>query len=115
MSVDGPLTPMRSYGNPGQPTRPRRPSWAAETLNVRVLLEHSGLQVPSSRRYSVSPISYQEQPARKQSVRRKRSRSELKEYGAQQQNLHEIAREMLVNGDDGAAVRSKGVNGESAD
>lgn len=92
-----------------------RSSWAADTLNVRVLLEHSGHPPPpTSRRYSVSPVSYQEPPARKRSVRRKRSRSELKDYGAQQ-NLHEIARGTLKNGDDGGGVRSKEGNGSVAD
>ncbi|CAI6268292.1 unnamed protein product [Periconia digitata] len=112
--ADGPITPLRPYANPSQQTAPRRPSWAAEMLNVRVLLEHSDHQAASSRRYSISPMSYHEQPARKQSVRRKRSRSELKEYGAQQQNLHETAREALVNGDGGGVVRARGVKGKSS-
>ncbi|ORY15739.1 hypothetical protein BCR34DRAFT_163546 [Clohesyomyces aquaticus] len=73
-----------------------RHSWAPETLNVRVVLEPSVSQSPSSRRYSGSPINSQEQ-VRHRSIRRTRSRSGLKEYGAQQA-LQEIARETQNTG-----------------
>ncbi|KAF2677603.1 hypothetical protein K458DRAFT_423862 [Lentithecium fluviatile CBS 122367] len=91
--LDQPFTPTRRYTAPGQQPAPSRQSWAPDTLNVRVMLEHSYPHSPSTRRYSGSPLSHLD-PVRHHSVRRKRSRSELKEYGAQQA-LHEIARETL--------------------
>jgi len=57
--------------------------WLPDTLNVRVTLEHGTPHSPSVRRYSESPLGHQD-PARRQSIRRRRSRSELKEYGIQQ-------------------------------
>ncbi|KAF2107606.1 hypothetical protein BDV96DRAFT_606442 [Lophiotrema nucula] len=104
MASQQPSTPTRRQSIAGQtlnqnqasyptPTRPQ--SWAIpETLNVRVTLEHSP-QSSSSNRYSGSPAPGS--PYRQHSVRRKRSRSGLKEYGAQQA-LREIANENL-NGD----------------
>ncbi|KAF2713578.1 hypothetical protein K504DRAFT_369944 [Pleomassaria siparia CBS 279.74] len=72
-----------------------RHNWAPETLNVRVLLEHNSPQPLSSRRLSGSGAS--NDATRQQSIRRRRSRSELKKYGAQQA-LHEIARDTLKGG-----------------
>jgi hypothetical protein len=76
-----------------QQPAPNRQSWAPDTLNVRVMLEHTYPHSPSGRRYSSSPLSPLE-PTRHPSIRRRRSRSELKEYGAQQA-LREIARETI--------------------
>lgn len=64
-----------------------RYSWAPETMNVRVLIEHANAHVNANdmatRRYSGSPASYQTHE-RRRSIRRTRSRTGLKEYGAQQ-------------------------------
>lgn len=68
-----------------------RHSWApeAQTLNVRVLLEHSTPppRSPASRRYSASPVNNllnNLDGTRQHSIRRRRSQSRLKEYSAQQ-------------------------------
>ncbi|KAF2032938.1 hypothetical protein EK21DRAFT_86669 [Setomelanomma holmii] len=72
----------------------QRHSWAPEDLNVRVVLEHQyPRQVVGPRRYSMSPLSGQE-PSRYPSVRRRKSRTGLKEYGAKQA-LQEMANEAL--------------------
>lgn len=97
VALDQPFTPRNRYTVTGQqpasaPT-PKRQSWAPDTLNVRVMLEHSSPRSPSARRYPGSPLSYQE-PTRRHSIRRRRSRSELKEYSAQQA-LQDIARDTL--------------------
>lgn len=81
-------TPPRSRGRPMQPQAPtsgvERYSWAPENLNVRVVLEHQHPQgTPDARRYSYSPLSNPE-PTRYPSIRRQKSRTGLKEYGAQQ-------------------------------
>lgn len=60
-----------------------RNSWGPDTLNVRVLLEHSNSQSPSSRRYSGSPRGSQE-PFLHRSIRRSKSRTGLNEYSTQQ-------------------------------
>ncbi|KAF2737175.1 hypothetical protein EJ04DRAFT_130080 [Polyplosphaeria fusca] len=99
---------MRASPNPQQPSTPpriqkssdqsyasHRHSWIPETVNVRVMLEHASPTSSSSRRYSGSPINGE--PYRQRSLRRTRSRTGLKEYGAQQA-LQEMARENL-NGD----------------
>ncbi|KAF2638378.1 hypothetical protein P280DRAFT_83530 [Massarina eburnea CBS 473.64] len=90
---------------PHQAPAQHRQSWAPDTLNVRVLLEHSSPRPSSARRYSASPDSYQE-PAHTHSIRRKRSRPELKAFGAQQ-TLH-VARETLK--ENNLATRSDYMN-----
>lgn len=78
-----------------------RHSWAPENLNVRVVLEHQYPQRSSdSRRYSYSPLSNVE-PVRHPSIRRRKSRTGLKEYSAQQA-LQDLAHETLNNKDTGA-------------
>lgn len=86
------ITPTRSTRSSGRHPSNRH-SWVPETVNVRVMLEHSSPRSPSLRRYSGSPINNLE-PLRHHSIRRRRSRSELKEYGAQQA-LHDTARAAL--------------------
>ncbi|KAF1955244.1 hypothetical protein CC80DRAFT_415570 [Byssothecium circinans] len=114
IALDLPFTPTRRFTAPRQPPAQNRQSWAPDsnTINVRVLLEHSSPQSDSTRRYSVSPISSQE-PTRTHSVRRKRSRSELKEYGAQQQALHEVARDTLKEKEHGSPLRFSRTNGSA--
>ncbi|OCL06639.1 hypothetical protein AOQ84DRAFT_390049 [Glonium stellatum] len=68
-----------------------RNSWCPDTLNVRVLLEHSNSQSPSSHRYSGSPRSGQE-PLRHRSIRRSKSRTGLNEFSAQQA-AHDFTRD----------------------
>jgi hypothetical protein len=71
-----------------------RHNWAPENLNVRVVLEHQYPQQPSDpRRFSLSPLSNQD-PARQPSIRRRKSRTGLKEYGAKQA-LQELAPDSL--------------------
>lgn len=85
-----PLSPTPT--TPQNPTRrtarqastpQNRHSWAPENLNVRVVLEHQYPQGMEARRFSYSPLSNQE-PVRYPSIRRRKSRSGLKEYGAKQ-------------------------------
>ncbi|KAF9731093.1 hypothetical protein PMIN03_011458 [Paraphaeosphaeria minitans] len=86
-----PMSPekqINTWGQPSGPTpasapTPQRQLVLPESLNVRVTLEHSTPRSPATHRYSRSPISSQD-PARQHSIRRRRSQSELKEYGVQQ-------------------------------
>ncbi|KAF2450804.1 hypothetical protein P171DRAFT_146811 [Karstenula rhodostoma CBS 690.94] len=87
-----------SGGAPASAPTPQRQFGLPETLNVRVTLEHTNSRSPATYRYSGSPISNQE-PARRHSIRRRRSRSELKKYGVQQA-LQALAGDTLKdNGD----------------
>jgi hypothetical protein len=90
--LDQPVTPTRRNISTSQQPASNRSIWGADTLNVRVMLEHTYPQSPSGRRYSSPPLNHQE-PTRLRSIRRRRSRSELKQYGAQQA-LQEMAREV---------------------
>jgi hypothetical protein len=101
-----PMSPekqMNTWGQQSGPTpasalAPQRQLTLPETLNIRVTLEHSTPRSPTTYRYSGSPISGQD-PARQHSIRRRRSRSELKEYGVQQA-LQALAGDTLKeNGD----------------
>lgn len=101
-----PMSPERQINTWGQqqgPTpasvpAPQRQLILPETLNVRVTLEHTSARSPTTYRYSGSPINH-EDPARRHSIRRRRSRSELKEYGVQQA-LQALAGDTLrENGD----------------
>ncbi|KAL1612192.1 hypothetical protein SLS60_000416 [Paraconiothyrium brasiliense] len=101
-----PMTPEKQITARGQqpaPTpasapAPQRQFVLPETLNVRVTLEHSSPRSPNTYRYSGSPTNSQD-PARQHSIRRRRSRSELKEYGVQQA-LQALAGDTLKeNGD----------------
>ncbi|KAF2868664.1 hypothetical protein BDV95DRAFT_118753 [Massariosphaeria phaeospora] len=83
----------RTYRASRQDSAPNRHSWAPETLNVRVMVEHSSPPSTSSRRYSGSPASNQD-PTRQRSIRRRRSRTGLNQYSAQQA-LQDIARDTL--------------------
>ncbi|KAF1973690.1 hypothetical protein BU23DRAFT_128777 [Bimuria novae-zelandiae CBS 107.79] len=78
-----------------------------DTLNVKVTLEHSIPRSPTTYRYSGSPLSQQD-PARQHSIRRRRSRSELKEYGVQQA-LHALAGDTLKENDKSAPKRAPNV------
>jgi hypothetical protein len=83
-----PATPPRSRPKPkqsqGQNAGSERHSWAPENLNVRVVLEHQyPHQVSDPRHYSYSPLSSLD-PSRYPSIRRRKSRTGLKEYGAKQ-------------------------------
>jgi hypothetical protein len=70
-----------------------RHSWAPENLNVRVVLEHQyPQQLSDPRRFSYSPLSSQD-PARYPSIRRRKSRTGLKDYVAKQA-LQELASDM---------------------
>lgn len=113
-SAQLPSTPSpRRNRTPGQGhsqnSAASRHSWAAENLNVRVVLEHQyPQQLPDARRFSYSSLSYQD-PLRHPSIRRRKSRSGLKEYGAKQA-LQELAQDVLEEqGDRGSrATRSNG-------
>jgi hypothetical protein len=73
-----------------------RHSWTPENLNVRVILEHQYPQTSSeTRRYSYSPLSNQD-PSRYPSIRRRKSRTGLKEYGAKQA-LQDLAQDTLIS------------------
>ncbi|KAF2808383.1 uncharacterized protein BDZ99DRAFT_477901 [Mytilinidion resinicola] len=87
---------LRQSLDPRQKSPTSRHSWAPgpETLNVHVLLEHANSHDLSTRRYSGSPASYQDHQ-RRRSIRRTRSRTGLKEYGAQQA-ANDKARELYV-------------------
>lgn len=95
-----PLTPpppppnsSRTPGN-GQAPIPNRHSLAAENLNIHVVLEHQyPQQISDPRRFSYSPPSNYE-PSRYPSIRRRKSRTGLKEYGAKQA-LQELAQNAL--------------------
>jgi hypothetical protein len=108
-ALNDPFTPTGRNAASGQQLPQHRQSWAPDTLNVRVMLEHSYPPSSSSRRCSGSPLSHQE-PTRHHSIRRRRSRSELKEYGARQA-LHEIARETLKEEDREVKNRPSRTNG----
>jgi hypothetical protein len=76
------IQPSRRY--PSQNNGSERHSWAPENLNVRVVLEHQyPQQLSDPRRFSYSPLSNQD-PARYPSIRRRKSRTGLKEYVAKQ-------------------------------
>ncbi|KAF1944683.1 hypothetical protein EJ02DRAFT_371178 [Clathrospora elynae] len=96
------ITPRRRSITPRPTQDPQsRHSWAPESLNVRVVLEHQYPQGSDSRRFSYSPLS--NEPTRYPSIRRRKSRTGLKEYGAKQA-LHEIAQ----NGAEARVDRSSG-------
>ncbi|KAH7390969.1 hypothetical protein DE146DRAFT_150655 [Phaeosphaeria sp. MPI-PUGE-AT-0046c] len=67
-----------------------------EQLNVRVVLEHQYPTPPFSnpRRYSYSPLGSNFEPARYPSIRRRKSRTGLKDFGARQA-LRDTASEAL--------------------
>jgi hypothetical protein len=91
----------RQYRDPS--VGAERHSWAPENLNVRVVLEHQyPQQLSESRRYSYSPLSNQE-PSRYPSIRRRKSRTGLKEYGARQA-LHDFAHDRSTDKDSRTAV-----------
>lgn len=87
-----PMSPEEQIANWGQRVAPASVSSPAQgqfllpdTLNLKVILEHSSPR---------SPPSSTQDPARRRSIRRRRSRSELKEYGIQQA-LHALAGDTL--------------------
>ncbi|OAL47325.1 hypothetical protein IQ07DRAFT_136968 [Pyrenochaeta sp. DS3sAY3a] len=93
-----PTTPQRGSGTPRRTQESQnRHSWAPENMNVRVVLEHQYPQGSDSRRYSYSPLSNPDQN-RYPSIRRRKSRSGLKEFSAKQA-LHELAQTELEDRD----------------
>ena len=111
LPLDGSFPSTRYDAASRQPVAQSRQSWAPDTnsFNVRVLLEHGSPRPDSARRYSPSPHSFRE-PMRTQSIRRKRSRSELKEYGARQA-LYEVARGAMKERDEDSPPRLNRTNG----
>jgi hypothetical protein len=95
-----PLTPPQRGARPPrrssiQNAGAERHSWTPENLNVRVVLEHQYPQTSSdTRRYSYSPLSNQD-PSRYPSIRRRKSRTGLKEFGAKQA-LQDHAQDTLI-------------------
>ncbi|KAF2268293.1 hypothetical protein CC78DRAFT_19371 [Lojkania enalia] len=88
--------PTRDQIGPNEHYQSSRQSWMPETVNVRVMLEHSS----PFRRYSGSPHS--SEPLRQPSLRRTRPHSGLKEYSAQQ--AHQEIAHRTPNGDLRGAV-----------
>jgi hypothetical protein len=85
----GPASPPdKSKSSKGDSNPQHRHSWAPENVNVRVVLEHQYPQGSYPRRFSYSPLGNLE-PVRYPSIRRRKSRAGLKEYGAKQA-LHEL-------------------------
>lgn len=102
-----PRKPSTSSPTPNQNmVSSNRHSWAPENLNVRVVLEHQYPQhSPDQRRFSGSPMSNYE-PGRQPSIRRRKSRTGLKEYSAKQA-LAEIAQNVLEDENDGRRPSGK--------
>jgi hypothetical protein len=85
--------PRRSQIQSGEAARH---SWAPDNLNIRVVLEHQYPQTSSDhRRYSYSPSGNQD-PSRYPSIRRRKSRTGLKEYGAKQA-LQDLVQDTLIS------------------
>jgi hypothetical protein len=83
---------LRTYGD--LDTDNERHSWAPGDLNLRVVLENQyPQQTADARRHSQSPRGTQE-PSRYPSIRRRKSRTGLKQYGAKQA-LRQLANEAL--------------------
>jgi len=79
-----PRSNLKATQRQGQASGFDQNSWIPENLNVRVVLEHQyPPHTPDSRRYSYSPMSNLD-PSRYPSVRRRKSRTGLKEYGEKQ-------------------------------
>ncbi|RII07404.1 hypothetical protein CUC08_Gglean008372 [Alternaria sp. MG1] len=78
-----PSTPSNKSKSPRDANQQHRHSWAPENVNVRVILEHQFPQGSNRRRFSYSPLDNLE-PVRYPSIRRRKSRTGLKEYGAKQ-------------------------------
>ncbi|CAN9282324.1 unnamed protein product [Alternaria alternata] len=78
-----PSTPSSKSKSPRDANQQHRHSWAPENVNVRVILEHQFPQGSNRRRFSYSPLDNLE-PVRYPSIRRRKSRTGLKEYGAKQ-------------------------------
>lgn len=74
---------QQSGPTPASAPTPQRQLVLPDILNVRVTLEHSTPRSPATYRCSGSPVNSQD-PAKHHAIRRRRSRSELKEYGVQQ-------------------------------
>jgi hypothetical protein len=96
-----PSTPPSKVSRPsqriqGQSSSNERHSWAApQELNVHVVLEHQYPQhISDRRRDSYSPLSNPD-PSRYPSIRRRKSRTGLKEYGAKQA-LQDLANDVLL-------------------
>jgi hypothetical protein len=99
-----------SRGYPSHNTGADRHSWAPENINVRVVLEHQyPQQLSDPRRYSYSPLSNQD-PSRYPSIRRRKSRTGLKEYVAKQA-MQELLASETRNDRDSKAVDDERLNG----
>lgn len=88
-----PETQISTWGQ--QPARlpAHRQFILPDTLNLKVTLEHSTPLSPATYRYAEHACS-QHDSTRRHSIRRRRSRSELKDYGVQQA-LHALAGDTL--------------------
>lgn len=104
--------PQRSSKTPVRNAPPQnRHSWVPENVNFRVVLEHQYPQGSDQRRSSYSPSSNQG-PSRYPSIRRRKSRSELKEYSAKQQ-LQDLAQQELDRDQERRWSGSQGANGHA--
>ncbi|KAI4953418.1 hypothetical protein J4E91_002265 [Alternaria rosae] len=83
--------PDKSKSSRGDSSSHHRRSSVPENVNIRVVLEHQYPQGLDPRRFSYSPLNNLE-PVRYPSIRRRKSRTGLKEYGAKQA-LHELAQD----------------------
>ncbi|KAG9188210.1 hypothetical protein G6011_02133 [Alternaria panax] len=95
-------TPPNKNKSPRDSRQQHHRSWAHENVNVRVILEHQFPQGSDARRFSYSPLNNLE-PEPYPSIRRRKSRAGLKEYGAKQA-LHELSQDGL----EGKGDRSSG-------
>ncbi|KAF1831593.1 hypothetical protein BDW02DRAFT_43820 [Decorospora gaudefroyi] len=104
-----PTTPQKQSKSPRQRANEQnRHSWAPDNVNVRVVLEHQYPQGSGSdpQRFSYSPLGNHE-PVRYPSIRRRKSRTGLKEYSARQA-LHELAQNELDDRQSSGEDRANG-------
>lgn len=113
MSPDKQINTWGQQSAPASARTPQRQLVLPETLNVRVTLEHSTPRSPATNRYSGCPLNNQE-PARQHSIRRRRSRSELKGYGFQQA-LQALAGDTLREDGDATKQAAKTVRTRSTE
>lgn len=97
----------------GQSSGKERHSWAPQDLNVRVVLEHQYPQhMAHPHRDSYSPLSNQD-PSRYPSIRRRKSRTGLKEYGAKQA-LQDLANDALLKDKEHKREYDERLNGQTS-
>lgn len=93
-----PKSPKKSKSPIRSSSQTDRRTLAPENVNVRVVLEHQYPQGPDPRRFSYSPPRSAE-PVRQPSIRRRKSRTGLKEYGAKQAFREPVQNGMENGGD----------------